>query len=85
MDGLKNNWQNSEDMERLRLSFLFLGQQLSELTPLSFVGGYEILADILRGKAQTINLTAFETLFEFLGLNFSSPEYVVLLYASTVP
>ncbi|KAF8154493.1 hypothetical protein B0H34DRAFT_660452 [Crassisporium funariophilum] len=53
-DGLKNSWQNSEDMERLR--------------------GYEILADILRAKAQSINLTAFETLFEFLGINFSTPE-----------
>ncbi|KAH9476097.1 Beige protein-like protein 1 [Psilocybe cubensis] len=53
-DGLKNSWQNSEDMERLR--------------------GYEILGDILRTKAQLINLTAFETLFEFLGINFNSPE-----------
>ncbi|KAF9466003.1 hypothetical protein BDZ94DRAFT_1252774 [Collybia nuda] len=53
-DGLKNSWQNSEDMERLR--------------------GYEILADILRGKSQMINITGFETLFEFLGLNFRFPE-----------
>ncbi|KAF8233255.1 beach-domain-containing protein [Tricholoma matsutake] len=53
-DGLKNSWQNSEDMERLR--------------------GYEILADILRGKTQMINISGFETLFEFLGLNFRSPE-----------
>jgi hypothetical protein len=45
-----------------------------------------MLAGILRGKAQAINLTAFETLFEFLGLNFSSPEYVFLLVAVlTVP
>ncbi|KAG6865428.1 hypothetical protein C0991_002666 [Blastosporella zonata] len=50
VDGLKNSWQNSEDMERLR--------------------GYEILADILRSKAQLINVTGFETLFEFLGMNF---------------
>ncbi|KAF9002530.1 hypothetical protein BDQ17DRAFT_1357028 [Cyathus striatus] len=54
-DGLRNNWQNSEDMERLR--------------------GYEILADILRSRAQLINLTCFETLFEFLGLDFRSPEH----------
>ncbi|KAG6816009.1 hypothetical protein H0H87_009501 [Tephrocybe sp. NHM501043] len=53
-DGLKNSWQNSEDMERLR--------------------GYEILANILRSKAQLINLTGFETLFEFLGLNFRFPD-----------
>ncbi|PPQ94175.1 hypothetical protein CVT25_003811 [Psilocybe cyanescens] len=53
-DGLKNSWQNSEDMERLR--------------------GYEILGDILRTKAHLVNLTAFETLFEFLGINFNSPE-----------
>ncbi|RDB25611.1 Beige 1 [Hypsizygus marmoreus] len=45
-DGLRNSWQNSEDMERLR--------------------GYEILADTLRGKSQMINITGFETLFEFL-------------------
>ncbi|KAG6843353.1 hypothetical protein H0H93_001298 [Arthromyces matolae] len=53
-DGLRNSWQNSEDMERLR--------------------GYEILADILRNKAQLINVTGFETLFEFLGLNFRFSE-----------
>ncbi|GLB40924.1 putative WD40 repeats [Lyophyllum shimeji] len=53
-DGLRNSWQNSEDMERLR--------------------GYEILADILRCKAQMINVTGFETLFEFLGMNFRFPD-----------
>ncbi|KAF9479125.1 beach-domain-containing protein [Pholiota conissans] len=53
-DGLKNSWQNSEDMERLR--------------------GYEIIGEMLRTKARLINLTTFETLFEFLGINFSSPE-----------
>ncbi|KAJ2916640.1 hypothetical protein MD484_g3777, partial [Candolleomyces efflorescens] len=55
VDGLRNNWQNSEDMERLR--------------------GYEILGDMLRSKAAIINLTTFETMFEFLGVNFSSPEH----------
>lgn len=39
-------------------------------------GGYDILADILRLKAEMINMTSFETLFEFLGLNFRSPEFV---------
>jgi hypothetical protein len=34
------------------------------------------LADILRIKSQLINMSSFETLFEFLGLNFRSPEYV---------
>ncbi|TFK65264.1 beach-domain-containing protein [Pluteus cervinus] len=53
-DGLRNSWQNSEDMERLR--------------------GYEVLGDILRNKAQLVNMTGFETLFEFLGLNFRTPE-----------
>ncbi|KAK7049866.1 Beige protein-like 1 [Paramarasmius palmivorus] len=53
-DGIKNSWQNSEDMERLR--------------------GYDILGDILRSKAQIINMTGFETLFEFLGINFRTPE-----------
>lgn len=40
------------------------------------LGGYDILADILRLKAEMINMTSFETLFEFLGLNFRSPEFV---------
>lgn len=37
-------------------------------------GGYEILAAILRNKSHLINMTGFEILFEFLGLNFRSPE-----------
>ncbi|EIN04780.1 beach-domain-containing protein [Punctularia strigosozonata HHB-11173 SS5] len=53
-DSLRNSWQNSEDMERLR--------------------GYDILAGMLRDKAKLINATGFETLFEFLGLNFRHPE-----------
>jgi hypothetical protein len=61
-------------MERLRTSFPSLLGLTVRADLLSFVGGYEILAGILRGKAQAINLTAFETLFEFLGLNFGSPE-----------
>lgn len=40
------------------------------------VGGYEILAGMLRAKTQLINLTGFETIFEFLGINFRSPECV---------
>lgn len=55
VDGLRNSWQNSEDMERLR--------------------GYEILGDMLRSKASLINLTSFELIFEFLGINHSSPEH----------
>ncbi|KAF7982777.1 hypothetical protein HWV62_26692 [Athelia sp. TMB] len=53
-DGLRNNWQNSEDMERIR--------------------GYDILANILRGKCNLINLSSFEILFELLGVNFRTPE-----------
>ena len=30
-------------------------------------------------------MTAFETLFEFMGLKFSLPQYVALLVAGTVP
>ncbi|KAH9042628.1 beach-domain-containing protein [Lactarius pseudohatsudake] len=56
-DGLRNSWQNSEDMERMR--------------------GYEILSDILRNKSELINMTSYETLFEFLGMNFKTPESVV--------
>ncbi|GBE84628.1 hypothetical protein SCP_0606070 [Sparassis crispa] len=54
-DGVRNSWQNSEDMERFR--------------------GYEILAEILHGKSHHINMTGFETLFEFLGLNFRAPDH----------
>jgi hypothetical protein len=36
--------------------------------------GYEILASVLRPKAQMVNMTGFETIFEFLGFNFRSPE-----------
>ena len=39
-------------------------------------GGYDILADLLRAKPDLINMTGFETIFEFLGLNFRTPEYV---------
>ncbi|KAH9919489.1 beach-domain-containing protein [Epithele typhae] len=54
-DGLRNSWQNSEDMEQLR--------------------GYDILCHILRSKSLLINTTGFETLFEFLGMNFRNPDY----------
>ncbi|KZT02850.1 beach-domain-containing protein [Laetiporus sulphureus 93-53] len=53
-DGIRNSWQNSEDMEQLR--------------------GYDLLAQMLRGKSQLINITGYETLFEFLGLNFRNPD-----------
>ena len=43
------------------------------------------MADILCAKAHSINLTAFETLFEFMGLKFSLPQYLVLLVVGTVP
>ncbi|TFK55260.1 beach-domain-containing protein [Heliocybe sulcata] len=49
-EGLRNSWQNSEDMERLR--------------------GYDVLGDILRSKNALINVTGYEILFEFLGMNF---------------
>ncbi|KAF9531325.1 hypothetical protein CPB83DRAFT_848844 [Crepidotus variabilis] len=61
-DALKNSWQNSEDMERLR--------------------GYDILAAILHRKAGLINLTSYETLFEFLGLNFNAPEQSTIVNPS---
>lgn len=37
-------------------------------------GGYDILNHLLRSKANLINMTGFETLFEFLGVNFRSTE-----------
>lgn len=72
MDGLRNSWQNSEDMERLR-EFFFLVSFLPRLRG-SMLGGYEILADILRKKSHHINLTSYEILFEFLGINARTPE-----------
>ncbi|KAJ7201121.1 beach-domain-containing protein [Mycena pura] len=61
VDGLRNSWVNSEDMERFR--------------------GYEILASGLRTKAQFVNMTGFETIFEFLGFNFRSPEHSTVVNA----
>lgn len=71
-DGLRNSWQNSEDMEQLRgfpSAFPCLRAR-----PECIAGGYDILGHLLRSKANLINMTGFETLFEFLGLNFRSTE-----------
>jgi hypothetical protein len=38
------------------------------------LGGYEILSEILRKKGELINMTSYETIFEFLGMNFKTPE-----------
>ncbi|KAN0082499.1 hypothetical protein V8E55_008294 [Tylopilus felleus] len=38
------------------------------------IAGYDVLASILYQKSRLINMTAFEILFEFLGLNFRSPD-----------
>ncbi|KIM59893.1 hypothetical protein SCLCIDRAFT_1217340 [Scleroderma citrinum Foug A] len=38
------------------------------------ISGYDALASVLYTKGQLINVTSFETLFEFLGLNFRSPD-----------
>ncbi|EJC99617.1 beach-domain-containing protein [Fomitiporia mediterranea MF3/22] len=46
--------------------------QMSE--DMEYIHAFDILAHILYSKAQLINLTAFETLFEFLGLNFRNPD-----------
>ena len=72
-DGLRNSWQISEDMERMRTSPAFCSRHI--LT--TRVGGYEILSEILRNKSELINMTSYETLFEFLGMNFKTPESVV--------
>jgi hypothetical protein len=37
---------------------------------------YDVLAGMLRTKAALINVTAFEILFELLGMNFRNPECV---------
>ena len=67
---MRNSWQNSEDMEKLRMFRPLYPSCLLK----SRVGGYEILGDILRNKATLVNMTTFETLFEFFGLNFRAPE-----------
>lgn len=71
-DGLRNSWQLSEDMEQLR-GFLFIFLCLRARLKCD-PGGYDILNHLLRSKANLINMTGFETLFEFLGLNFRSTE-----------
>ncbi|KAI6126006.1 hypothetical protein EDD17DRAFT_1521466 [Pisolithus thermaeus] len=38
------------------------------------IAGYDALANILRSKGSLVNMTSFETLFEFLGLSFRSPD-----------
>ncbi|KAF8509163.1 beach-domain-containing protein [Hysterangium stoloniferum] len=38
------------------------------------IRGYEILAGILRAKSRLLNMAAYEVIFEFLGLNFRTPE-----------
>ena len=56
------------------VSFDLEGSNMCQSSTHNPLGGYEILADILRRKSDLINLTSFEILFEFLGLNFRSPE-----------
>lgn len=74
-DCLRNSWQNSDDMERLRECRI-----CKILTAVDFrIDGYDVLASTLRARSHLINMTSFETLFEFLGLNFRSPEYACLL------
>lgn len=71
-DGLRNSWQNSEDMEQLREHLI---ASLPSRVLLDYAtGGYDVLNHLLRSKAHLINTTGFETLFEFLGLNFRSTE-----------
>ncbi|KAG2135261.1 hypothetical protein DEU56DRAFT_888131 [Suillus clintonianus] len=36
--------------------------------------GYDVLASTLKARSHLINMTSFEILFEFLGLNFRSPD-----------
>ncbi|EGO20076.1 hypothetical protein SERLADRAFT_374121 [Serpula lacrymans var. lacrymans S7.9] len=41
--------------------------------------GYDIVVKILRSKTSLVNITSFETLFEFLGLNFRSPDHSTIV------
>ncbi|KAH9069610.1 hypothetical protein EDB83DRAFT_2168957, partial [Lactarius deliciosus] len=40
--------------------------------------GYEILSDILRKTSELVNITSYEILFEFLGINFKTPESILV-------
>ena len=59
-------------MERLRECTATRPSRITML--IMHTEGYDILAEILRKKCQLINMTGFETMFEFLGMNFKSPE-----------
>lgn len=72
-DCLRNCWQNSDDMERLREYTICGIMAVVDY----LIDGYDILASMLRARSHLINMTSFETLFEFLGLNFRTPEYVL--------
>ncbi|KAH7912895.1 hypothetical protein BJ138DRAFT_1124827 [Hygrophoropsis aurantiaca] len=41
--------------------------------------GYDVLANLLQMRSHLINMTAFETLFELLGLNFRSPDHSTIV------
>ncbi|KAL5513687.1 BPH1 [Sanghuangporus vaninii] len=53
--------------------------QMSE--DMEHISAFENLVRILQNKSRLINLTAFETLFEFLGLNFRNPDRSVIVNA----
>ncbi|EIW75538.1 beach-domain-containing protein [Coniophora puteana RWD-64-598 SS2] len=46
------------------------------------LNGYDVLAATLRSKADLINMTTFEMLFEFMGLNFRSPDQSTIINAA---
>ena len=71
-DSAQSSWQMSEDMEHLSMYDWLITVRVR--AHIQIIEAFEILAHILRLKALLINLTAFEILFEFLGLNFRNPE-----------
>lgn len=59
-------------MERLRMS-------MHESVPFivtdgTHSGGYDILTGLLLHKSHLLNMSSFETIFEFLGIDFRSPK-----------
>lgn len=69
-DELKFSWKYLEDMERIHEYWIYLLTMIFHFG----TGGCDILGAMIQSKVDLINMTSFETLFEFFGLRFRSPE-----------
>jgi hypothetical protein len=74
---LREQWNASEEMERIRTCFENLPKAMSDSF---FVGGYDILASFLKAKMQELVTPCLaKTLFGFLGVNFDRPELATII------